>query len=89
MELVRGALSRFGGAAPEPILAEGRLLTEAGQAVIDDAEVPREGVKVRRIPVLARRADGSYELWTTRRVSVGRTGAGRLAAVTRLRSARW
>ena len=65
----------------------GRLLTEPGSAVLADAEVPRKGVRVRRVPVLARRADGSYARWIARRVSVGKgegaSGLGFDAALPR------
>ena len=39
---------------------------------VQDEEVPREGLRVRRVPALARAADGRYLRWITRRVSVGR-----------------
>jgi hypothetical protein len=39
---------------------------------LKEEEVPREGVRVRRIPALARAADGRYLRWIARRVSVGR-----------------
>ncbi len=39
---------------------------------LKEEEIPREGVRVRRIPALARASDGSYLRWITRRVSVGR-----------------
>jgi hypothetical protein len=48
------------------------LLAEPDSAVLVDAEVPREGVRVRRVPVLARRVDGGYERWIARRVGVGK-----------------
>ncbi|CAN5538888.1 hypothetical protein BH09ACT7_BH09ACT7_35340 [soil metagenome] len=79
LELLRAALLRFGAGLPaagEEVHGIGRLLNEVGQSVIADAEVPREGVRVQRVPVLARRSDGSYDMWTARRVSVGR-GEGR------------
>jgi hypothetical protein len=58
----------------------GRLLDTGGVRVLKDAEIPREGINVRRQPSVTRRADGSYMRWTTRRVSVGRgEGASRLA----------
>jgi hypothetical protein len=47
------------------------LLNEPAAGLLADAEVPPEGVLVRRVPVLARRADGSYERWTARCVTVG------------------
>lgn len=65
----------------------GRLLKSSALKVIKDAEIPREGIVVRRQPSITRRADGSYLRWTTRRVGVGRgEGSSRLAfdsAVTR------
>jgi hypothetical protein len=39
---------------------------------VQDEEVPREGLRVRRVPALARATDGRYLRWITRRVSVGR-----------------
>lgn len=39
---------------------------------VEDEEIPREGLRVRRIPALARASDGRYLRWITRRVSVGR-----------------
>lgn len=73
IELVQGALP----GAPPPL---GRLLNTPGVQALPDAEIPREGVAVRRVPSMTRRADGSYLRWTTRRVSVGRgEGASRLA----------
>ncbi|MES2524520.1 MAG: hypothetical protein V4617_17610, partial [Gemmatimonadota bacterium] len=41
-----------------------------------EEEVPREGVRVRRVPSLARTRDGRYLRWITRRVSVGRGEGG-------------
>jgi hypothetical protein len=54
-----------------PVLARGVILRPT-PLVIRDEEVPREGVRVRRVPALARNADGSYVRWIGRRVSVGR-----------------
>ncbi len=77
IELVQGAMPDPDGAAVLPI---GVLLGEASIKAIKDAEVPREGVIVRRVRSLTRRPDGTYVEWTTRRVSVGRgEGASRLA----------
>lgn len=39
---------------------------------IREEEIPREGVRVRRVPALVRAADGQCVRWITRRVSVGR-----------------
>lgn len=65
--LRKGAMLKAGA----PVLARGALL-QPTPLTIQDEEVPREGVRVRRIPVLARHADGSYERWIGRRVLVGR-----------------
>jgi hypothetical protein len=47
---------------------------------LQEEEVPREGVRVRRVPSLARARDGRYLRWIARRVSVGRgEGASALA----------
>jgi hypothetical protein len=35
-------------------------------------EIPREGITVRAVPVVARRRDGSYARWTGHRIRVGR-----------------
>jgi hypothetical protein len=75
--LVQGAIPNQDGVAPPPL---GRLLNSPGIKTIQDAEIPREGVLVRRQPSATRRADGTYVRWTTRRVSVGRgEGASQLA----------
>jgi hypothetical protein len=48
------------------------LMLQPGQPqMIRDEEIPREGVRVRRVPTLARHVDGSYARWVTRRVTVG------------------
>jgi hypothetical protein len=39
---------------------------------IRDEEIPRAGIRVRRVPALARTENGSYLRWITRRASVGR-----------------
>ena len=79
LELARGAMLRFGPGLPDdgdPIRPRGRLLNGSDLRRIFDAELPREGVRVQRIPMLSRRSDGRYDLWTARRVNVGR-GEGR------------
>lgn len=77
IELVQGRLPAADGTLNAPL---GRLLNSAAVRVLKDAEVPREGVFVRRQPSLARQADGRYVRWTTRRISVGRgEGASRLS----------
>ncbi len=50
----------------------GALLEPGRGLAIDDVEVPREGVHVRRVPLLTRRPDGTYARWISRRASVGR-----------------
>jgi hypothetical protein len=75
IKLVQGAMP--GAEGNEPL---GRLLNRADLQKLHDAEIPREGVAVRRQPSVARRADGSYLRWVTRRVSVGRgEGSSQLA----------
>jgi hypothetical protein len=64
----------------EPVLPVGRLLNRPDVQALKDAEIPRDGVIVRRQPSVARRADGSYPAWITRRAWVGRgEGTSRLA----------
>ena len=54
-----------------PVLPRGILLRPT-PLTIEDEELAREGVRVRRVPALARRSDGSYVRWIGRRVTVGR-----------------
>jgi len=65
--LRKGALLEDG----EPVLPLG-LLLEPTPLDFPAEEIPREGVTVRAVPVLARRADGSYARWTGHRVATGR-----------------
>ena len=69
--LVRGRIPRFDQdcvpLAPPTI---GTLLPE--HPVLQSAEVPREGVRVRRVPMIARLGDGRWRSWTARRVAPGR-----------------
>lgn len=77
IDLVQGRMTRPDGTAVDPL---GRLLNRTDIRTLKDAEVPREGVMVRRQCSMTRRADGTYVRWTTRRVGVGRgEGASRLA----------
>ena len=77
--LKKGAMLAGAAGAGAEVLAEGVLL-EPTPMTLHDAEVPREGVRVRRVPALARSADGNYHRWITRRVNVGRgEGASGLA----------
>jgi hypothetical protein len=56
------------GAPVEPL---GLLLHPTEPMKIRDEELPREGVRVRRVPTIARRVDGSTARWVTRRVTIG------------------
>ncbi|MFT3924529.1 MAG: hypothetical protein QM778_18465 [Myxococcales bacterium] len=77
VQLVQGRMPAIDGASPVPL---GELLQRPDLQTLHDAEVPREGVLVRRMPSMTRRSDGSYLRWTTRQVSIGRgEGASRLA----------
>ncbi len=68
LALRKGAMLR-NGAPVEPV---GVLLRPGQALVVRDEEVSREGLRVRRVPTLARGVDGAYLRWTTRRVTAGR-----------------
>jgi len=70
--LVRGVVARYQGQARVDVTPAGSLLTGDEHRWVESAEVPREGVRVQRVPVVARRGDGSWSSWTARRVLVGR-----------------
>lgn len=55
----------------QPVLPAS-LLLEPTPLTFPTEEIPREGITVRAVPALARRADGSYARWTGHRISVGR-----------------
>jgi hypothetical protein len=77
IELVQGRIPAIDGTLPEPL---GVLLNRADTKFLKDAEIPREGVMVRRQPSVTRLPDGRYVRWTTRRTSIGRgDGASGLA----------
>jgi hypothetical protein len=77
IDLVQGRMPAADGT---PIVPLGRLLNDDAIKVLKDAEVPREGLVVRRQPSLTRTADGTYARWTTRRVVIGRgEGSSHLA----------
>ena len=65
--LRKGAMERDG----QPVLPVGTLLAPT-PLTFPSEEIPREGVQVRILPVLARRPDGTYARWTAHRVRVGR-----------------
>lgn len=71
--LARGAIrERAGGPGIPP---RGRLLEPGTPLDLFDEEVPRTGVRVRRIWTLGRAADGSMHLWRARRKDPGRGAA--------------
>jgi hypothetical protein len=71
--LQRGSLLTQDGTA-RPITAQGVLLSpEVSLWYFHEEEVPRTGLRVRRIPSVARWLDGTTYEWVSRRVS---TGAG-------------
>ncbi len=71
INLVQGRIPAADGSLPPPL---GVTLNRADTRVLKDAEVPREGISVKRAPSVTRLADGTYVRWTTRRTSVGRGG---------------
>ncbi|HYI60041.1 MAG TPA: hypothetical protein VEX66_17870 [Microlunatus sp.] len=76
IELVQGRMPDAEGTGVDPL---GVLLTSGNVTRIADAEIPREGIAVRRLPSVTRQADGTYRRWLTRRISVGRgEGASQL-----------
>jgi hypothetical protein len=70
-----GEIALRKGTMAEADLSLGLLLS-ATPMTVEDEEVPREGLRVRRVPALGRGTDGRYLRWITRRMSVGR-GEGR------------
>jgi hypothetical protein len=71
--LQRGSLLTQDGTA-RPITAHGVLLSpEVSPWYFHEEEIPRTGLRVRRIPSVARWLDGTTYEWTSRRVG---TGAG-------------
>ena len=65
--LRKGAMLNAG----QPILPAS-LLLEPTPLTFPTEEIPREGITVRAVPALARRADGSYARWTGHRILTGR-----------------
>lgn len=65
--LAKGRLTRDGS----PVEPLGVLLHPTEPMKVRDEELPREGVRVRRVPTIARRIDGSVARWITRRVTIG------------------
>lgn len=66
--LRRARLDRGADAAAPP---RGELLNEDDQRIVLAGEVPRQGVRVQRVPRAARAADGRWSMWVGRRVTPG------------------
>ena len=66
-----GTIALRKGTMAEEDLSLGVLL-DPTPLTIQDEEIPREGVQVRRVPALARDATGLYLRWITRRARIGR-----------------
>ena len=65
--LRKGAMLRDG----QPVLAESLLLAPT-PLTFPAEEIPREGITVRAVPVVARRRDGTYARWTGHRIRTGK-----------------
>jgi hypothetical protein len=73
VRLERAAMLRLDTDPPTPIPPVGRVLEpDAKQYVVFEEEVPREGVRISRVPALCRSVDGRTYLWTSRRRTIGR-----------------
>jgi hypothetical protein len=73
VRLERAAMLRLDTDPPAPVPPLGRVLEpETTPYVLLEEEVPREGVRVRRVPVLCRSLDGGTHAWVSRRTAVGR-----------------
>jgi len=70
--LVRGRVARYSGDSRVDVAPAGTVLSGDEHRWVDSAEVPRDGVRVQRVPVISRRGDGTWASWTGRRVLVGR-----------------
>jgi hypothetical protein len=73
VRLERAAMLRLDAEPPAPIPPVGRVLEpEVKQYVVFEEEVPREGIRISRIPALCRSVDGRTHVWTSRRRTIGR-----------------
>ena len=73
VQLERAAMLRLDTDPPSPIPPLGRVLEpDAKPYVVFEEEVPREGVRISRVPALCRSVDGRTYLWTSRRRTIGR-----------------
>ena len=74
VRLQRGAMLHFDTGVPTAIEPQGQLLASATGKPLKfyEEEVPREGRRVQRIPMLARWSGGTTACWVGRRSRVGR-----------------
>lgn len=73
VRLERAAMLRLDADPTAPIPPVGRVLEpEVKQYVVFEEEVPREGVRISRVPALCRSVDGRTHVWTSRRRTIGR-----------------
>ena len=74
VRLQRGAMLHFDTGVPTSIEPRGQLLASPADAPLRffEEEVPREGRRVQRIPMLARWSGGTTMTWIGRRSRVGR-----------------
>jgi hypothetical protein len=84
ISLVQGMMPDAASAGVPPLAV---ILNRADVQILKDAEIPREGIFIRRQPSVTRRADSTYARWTTRRIGVGRgESASQLASDSRSRA---
>jgi hypothetical protein len=74
VRLQRGAMLHFDTGVPTAIEPQGQLLASAAGRPLEfyEEEVPREGRRVQRVPMLARWSGGTTACWVGRRSRVGR-----------------
>jgi hypothetical protein len=74
VRLQRGAMLHFDTGAPTAVEPRGKLLASNSAAALKfyEEEVPREGRRVQRIPMLARWSNGTTAAWIGRRSRIGR-----------------
>jgi hypothetical protein len=74
VRLQRGAMLHFDTGVPIAIEPQGQLLSSSAHMPLElyEEEVPREGRRVQRIPMLARWSGGTTAAWVGRRSRVGR-----------------
>jgi hypothetical protein len=73
VRLERAAMLRLDTDPPVPVSPAGRVLEpETAPFIVFEEEVPREGLRIARIPALCRSVDGRTYFWTRRRRTIGR-----------------